>query len=247
VPGLDPREPVIALPRDESHHLCHVLRLRAGDPVRVFDGLGREWSARVRQTSKSRASVEIIEPVSPAAEWDVAVVVALAVLKGDRMDAAVRDATMLGAWAVQPVMTAHTSVPPAAVVAPGLRERWHRIAVASAKQCGRAVVPDVRAVVDWDTCLERDRPAVGLLLVEPGAAASDVAIDALAGTARAGGALVAVGPEGGWSAGEIDRARRAGLLPWSLGDLTLRADAVPLAALAVLRYAWSAPGRHDLT
>ena len=77
------------------------------------------------------------------AEPRVAVTLAQAALKGDKMDDVVRDAVMMGVAAVQPFVTTRSEVTHAALVRGRRRERWERIAVASAKQCGRATVPAI--------------------------------------------------------------------------------------------------------
>jgi len=154
------------------------------------------------------------------------------------MDELVRDATMLGVRAIVPMYTEHCSVPRRKDAAPA--GRWRRIAVTSAKQCGRAVVPRIDAPLPFEAAL--DLPgAVKLFLAEPAAAAgASRRVDDLAEIARAGGAVIAAGPEGGWSAAEVRSAGAAGYRLWSLGTQILRAEAVPLAALSVARYAWEA-------
>jgi 16S rRNA (uracil1498-N3)-methyltransferase len=116
-------------------------------------------------------------------------------------------------------------------------ERWRRIAVASAKQCRRAVVPAIgegTAFVDW---LARDRAEMRLLLIEPSAVAEGYPVSTLQGD-RPASASVMVGPEGGWSQAEIEDAVRAGGVPITLGRRTLRADAVPIVAIGVLQFLW---------
>src|SRR5262245_57627751 len=94
---------LVALPADESAHLTRVLRLRSGDAVRVFDGRGREFDAVVEQAGKSGVHVRLGAAREAAAERRVAVTLAQAVLKGDKMDDVVRDAAMIGVSAVQPL------------------------------------------------------------------------------------------------------------------------------------------------
>jgi len=222
------------LDADEVRHLSQVLRLGAGDEVAVFDGAGREFRARVERVSRDHADLALVEESAAAPEPAVRLTLAQAALKGDKMDEVVRDATMMGVAAIEPLATAHT----AAHLRPGgAPERWRRIAIASAKQCRRAVVPSIGAGLTFDDWIARDVAEVKLILVEPSAAAAGSP-----GLERRGqspvSATLLVGPEGGWRADEIDRAGRAGYRPLTLGRRTLRADAVPLVAVGVLQFLW---------
>jgi 16S rRNA (uracil1498-N3)-methyltransferase len=117
--------------------------------------------------------------------------------------------------------------------------RWGRIALASAKQCGRARLPAIREVVDFERWLASADPAGTFLLVEPGLTGPDTlkVRDLCRQPPRERASLV-VGPEGGWTSAEREAAVRAGLVPLTLGRMTLRADAVPLAAAAALLAVW---------
>lgn len=218
---------------EETRHLAQVLRLAAGHEIRVFDGVGHEYLARVERIHRDAADLRLLEPVAAAAEPRTRVTLAQAVLKGDKMDDLVRDATMMGASAIEPLVTAHTV---AHVKVGRSPERWRRIAIASAKQCGRAVLPAIgpgRTLVDW---LAMDRAERRLALVEPNAAVETLALDQI-GPAPASASLL-VGPEGGWSPDELDAAARSGYVFVRLGRRTLRADAVPIVAMAALQTLW---------
>jgi 16S rRNA (uracil1498-N3)-methyltransferase len=237
----DAREPgqIITLHQDEAAHLTRVLRLKAGAPVRVFDGAGHEFDGVVETTSKYGADVRLLSPRASAPEPRIRITLAQALLKGDKMDDVVRDAVMLGVAAIQPLLTRRTEVSASALERGRRRERWPRIAVVSAKQCGRAVVPDVLEPLTLDALCAARRGAgndAALILVEPGAAA---AATPLAAVERPSGssALVVVGPEGGWSSAEVSAA--AGVLkPVTLRAPTLRADAMAVASLAALFARW---------
>src|SRR5689334_1174781 len=123
----------VALPEEEAQHLTRVLRLRAGDRIRVFDGRGHEFDAVVDGAGKSAVVVRVLSPREPAPEARVAVTLAQAVLKGDKMDDVIRDAVMLGAAAIQPLVTDRTEVSGAALGRGRRVERWHRVAVSAAK------------------------------------------------------------------------------------------------------------------
>ena len=250
------------LDADEARHLSQVLRLGAGDEVAVFDGAGREFRARVERVSRDRADLALVEASVAAPESAVRLTLAQAALKGDKMDEVIRDATMMGVAAIEPLVTAHT----AAHLKPGSApERWRRVAVASSKQCRRAVVPSIGSGLTFNDWIARDVAEVKLILVEPSAVDPSAAAAETAGrdmhaaesagrVAQAGArpvvpvlekrrqtpssATLLVGPEGGWSAEEIERALGAGYRPLTLGRRTLRADVVPVIAIGVLQYLW---------
>ena len=149
-----------------------MLRLGAGARVLVFDGRGTQYLARIATAAKDSVTLSLLEPAPSASEPRVRLTLAQAVLKGDKMDAVVRDATMMGVSAVIPLITERTVIPRSAVELGRVRERWHRIAVASAKQCGRAIVPEIGPPERLTALFEaREAPDVlRLQLVEPGAA-----------------------------------------------------------------------------
>ena len=222
------------LTEDEARHLSQVLRLGTGDEVAVFDGSGREFRARVERAGKDGADLRLLEEFPAAPEPAVRLTLAQAAIKGDKMDDVVRDATMMGVAAIEPLVTEHTAAHMKAGRAP---ERWRRIAVASAKQCRRAVVPAIgpgSAFLDW---LPQDSAGLRLLLLEPSAAVEGHPVSTL-GSARPASASLMVGPEGGWSVKEIEAAVRAGCVPITLGRRTLRADAVPIVAIGLLQFIW---------
>jgi len=234
-------EATVDLPADEARHLTRVLRLGAGAEVAVFDGIGHEFTARVERVSRAGVRVRIVATREAVPEPAVALTLVQAVLKGEPMDRVVRDAVMMGVAAIQPVASEHGQVRLSALERGGGAERWRRIAVASAKQCRRAVVPRIHAPRAIGEVLA-EAPAGGaarILLVEP-ALADRHAGDAqrLAFEPAPRSAVVAVGAEGGWSAEEVAAAMAHGWRPVTLGRRTLRAEAVPIAAMAVLQFCW---------
>lgn len=225
---------MFALPDEEATHLTRVLRLAAGAALRVFDGRGGEWMAVVEQVDKHAVVVRRGAAVTPAPESRLALTLVAAVLKGDKMDDVVRDAVMLGVAAIQPMIAARSEVPAAVLARRERVARWQRIAVASAKQCGRAVVPEVRPVLAFADALAATANPV--MLVEPDRApAAETTLAALTPAPLAG---LLIGPEGGWTDEELRGGTDAGATLLTLGGATLRADAVPLVALTALRVRW---------
>jgi 16S rRNA (uracil1498-N3)-methyltransferase len=225
-PDLDPESGSARLGPDEAHHLTRVLRLVSGDIVTVFNGRGVEWRARVGRASREAATLHLLEPLV-ARMPHVAITLVQAVIKGNAMEDVVRDCTMIGVAAIQPVISERTTVKRRVLAA--AYERWRRIALSSAKQCGTRFS-------EW---MPAHLPEQSYFLIEPGASLPDVTtVRQLARVPAPSSALLVVGPEGGWTESERAGAMTAGALPLSLGPLTLRANAVALAAGAALISIW---------
>jgi 16S rRNA (uracil1498-N3)-methyltransferase len=227
----------VELPEEEAEHLVRVLRLGVGDQVDVFDGRGGLWRAEVVEAGKRSAAVRPVERATPARELGVRVSLVVSVLKGDKTDDVVRDAVMLGVSAIQPMVSQRTEISLATLARSRRIARWQRIAVASAKQCGRAVVPVIDEPRSLDQCLAEATDGVRVMCVEPSAALGQVASVREVPKLRA--AQVIIGPEGGWTVPEVAAAHDAGVILMSLGGRTLRADAVPIVALTALLTTWS--------
>jgi len=232
--SLDTAAGTARLAEDEARHLAQVLRLVAGNEVAVFDGAGREFRARIDRVARDGAELRLLEEFPAAPEPAVRLTLAQAVIKGEKMDDVVRDATMMGVTTIEPLVTEHTAAHMKAGRAP---ERWRRIAIASAKQCRRAVVPAIGIGMNLPDWLAQDQAELRALLVEPSAAVEGYPLSTLSGRRPASASLL-VGPEGGWSVEEIEAAVRAGCVPITLGRRTLRADAIPIVAIGLLQFVW---------
>jgi 16S rRNA (uracil1498-N3)-methyltransferase len=231
---------VVALPDDEAEHLTRVLRVKRGDDVIVFNGQGLAFDATVQSVRKDGVEVLLGARCEAAPEPRVAVTLVQAVLKGDKMDDVVRDAVMIGVAAIQPILATRSEVTLASIQRGRRRDRWERIAVSSAKQCGRAVVPVILEPEPFDAVArlvdERQLPGPALMLVEPTAGAEVVSLGELdASPPRE--ASILVGPEGGWTPGEIAAASEKYRLI-TLGGRTIRGDAMALVAVASLFTKW---------
>jgi 16S rRNA (uracil1498-N3)-methyltransferase len=233
-PALEPGDQTIALPDDEAQHLVRVLRIEKGREVLVFNGRGYQCRGRVELADKRGVVVRIVGPERSAPELPIDLTLAQAALKGDKTDDIVRDSVMLGVTAVQPLLTRFIDVPAGPLAVARRVERWQRVAVSSVKQCGRSVVPEIRAPASLDSALATAH-GVLLLLVEPAISVPGRRIEDVA---LPDAATVFIGPEGGWAPEEIARAQDAGAILVRLGARTLRADAVAIVALSVLLYAW---------
>lgn len=203
------------------------LRLAPGDPFVVFDGRGREWEATLATLGRREATATLAAATTVDRESPLALELAPAILKGSRMDVVFEKGTELGVTRFRPLMTARTQS------RRDQRARWGRIVAAAAEQCGRRRVPIVDPPAPLEAVLD---DAAGALLV---LAFEGSGSGGLRGTPPRAERVVAMsGPEGGFTAGEVEAARRAGAHVVGLGPRLLRAEtaAVVLAALAQHRW-----------
>lgn len=225
----------IRLPDDEGAHVTRVLRRGVGDMLQVFDGKGGAFGAEIIAARRSDVRVRVGNPEDSAPECPVTLIVAPAIIKGDGFDEIVRDAVMMGASSVRPVITERTVVKPR----DSMVDRWERVALAATKQSGRAVLPRIDAPVTLDRLIAADASAKRFVFVEPSA---DVLVTDVLKMPPPLSALVLLGPEGGWSPAELQLFKEKAMTFVRIGRRTITSERATVAALAVLMAAWERGG-----
>lgn len=213
-----------------TRHL-RALRLVPGDTVCAIVGPGRERAASVLSLVRDHAVLALHEDLPPP-ERDPRRPRVLALALGDlaRMDLVVEKATELGMTALQPFAAARSQ---ARALAPPRIERWERIARAASEQCGRTVLPEIRACVGFDALVADVQRGGTTWLLEPARPESGCSEPAAPPPAPDDALLIVVGPEGGLDPAETERLRAAGARPVHLGPRVLRFETAAIAALAV--------------
>ena len=233
----------VVFDRDESHHLARVLRLRPGDTVIAADGAGREYTVRL-ETVGEEATGSVLGVRSRETESPLRITLVQSVPKGDKMEAIVRAATELGVVRVVPALTARTIVTLEPSRWRDRARRWQRVAKEAAKQCGRAVVPPVEVPRPYADVLALGDPADLQLCLWEGAIGDErsgsVPVATLAASLPAAlpsGTRIRllVGPEGGLSTEEVERARAHRWTIVGMGPRILRTETAGPAVIAVLQ------------
>ena len=207
---------MLELPVGEAHHIFEVLRGRVGDQVEVVDGAGRLFVAELRGGGEALVVKELEVPDAT----DAQVVLYQAVPKGGRMDLVVEKATEVGATSIVPLLTERGVVNPRE----GKVGRWRRVAEAAARQSLRLRVPEVAEPMRFADAISRVGEAGVLLHNAPELRP----VEAVVGTS----ASLFVGPEGGWSEGELRVADEAGVAFGGLGPYRLRSETAGIVAVA---------------
>ena len=225
----------IELGRDETHHLTRVLRLAVGDDAFVFDGCGREYRCRILALDRHCAQLEIIEPLADAVESPVGLTLAQAIVKGEKFDFIVQKATELGVRRIVPLITRYADVKLNDEKSTKRLARWQRIALEALKQSGRRQLVDLAPPMPVAALLESRAPNAALLIFSERGGDSITA--ALANVVDSQNVIACVGPEGGWSDGELEQFAAHGAQAVTLGPRILRTETAALVALALIQHA----------
>jgi 16S rRNA (uracil1498-N3)-methyltransferase len=231
-PGLFP------LTAEAATYVTRVHRLAVGATFLAFDpDRAVEADAELTEVSK-RGAVARVGAIRPAPVRSTrAVTLIQGTCKGDKMDAIVRDATELGATRIIPAITARSVARPDAARA----DRWRRIAVEAARQCGRGDAPRIDVPMAITAALAAGEGAVALCL-DPTAPTSLGAHLPIVGAAT--NVTLLVGPEGGLDDEEVDEATNAGFTRVRLGTFVLRTETVCAAVLGAL-LTWAERGASE--
>lgn len=222
LPTLQAGERIVS--GSEAQHLVQVLRVQPGARVCAFDGQGLEAEGTVISVEPVRVTLSLGAPSPSEVEASLAVTLALALLKGDKLSEVVRRGTELGVVCFQPFVSARCDV---RELSPNKLERLRRVAQEAAKQSGRSVVPEVTEVqklggLDLPPCTLVAQPAAPRTLrcVLEGTEPESV--------------LVVTGPEGGLTPDEVSGLLSRGAHAVRLGTRILRAETAPIAVAAAL-------------
>lgn len=218
---------VCTLSEDAAHHAIHVLRLRAGEEITVFNGRGGEFAARIVSIQRLKIAVDLLHHREIERESPLRVTLVQGVSAGDKMDSTLRKAVELGVAEVQPVLAARSVARPKGERAEGRRAHWQKVVIAACEQCGRNCIPEVHALI----ALSNYRPSgtAMRILLSP-AAQQPLSELSLQGSDF----VVAAGPEAGFTSEEEAALVSSGFVPALLGPRVLRTETAAVAALAAL-------------
>ncbi len=207
----------IPLEGDELRH-AHVLRLRAGEPVEVFDSRGHAFAATVEE---SLTSVRLGQEL-PSREPALTIDLAMSVINLDKFELVLQKATELGASSITPLLTDRMEVRIERLR--GKTDRWQKILFEAVKQCGRAIIPTLHEPMTFEAAMKREGTKI-VYDADEHSSAVEGPLDSVA---------LFIGPEGGFSPRELALAREQGAFFATLGPRRLRAETAAIVALALV-------------
>ncbi len=221
----------VELSEEEARHIARVLRLQPGEAIRVFDGKGRLFAARLVEVSRSRvtAKLDAIERIETVPKHPVHLLVGTP--KGKKPDFIIEKAVELGVESVV-FFDAERSVAQKSEKQDKVLSRWRKIIIAASKQSGRARLMRVEYYPALNEAMENlPDDAERLAFWEEAPVAPEAEVE----MAKPAASLIGlIGPEGGLTFGEIETAVKADFRVCSLGPTILRAETAAIVAATLL-------------
>ncbi|MDD2553561.1 MAG: 16S rRNA (uracil(1498)-N(3))-methyltransferase [Desulfotomaculaceae bacterium] len=218
-------------------HITRVLRLRRGSIVVLLDGKGKSYEAEIQSPGRDEVVCRIKKELLTASACPVQVTLVQGIPKGDKMDIIIQKGTELGVSRVIPLISRRSVVKLDADRMRRKGERWQRIAMEAAKQCRRPDVPEVSDAADLGQILA-SLPGKCVALM-PWEEECQVSLKDVIYKHNTGEEIyVFIGPEGGFTPGEVEQARASGVRSVTLGPRILRTETAGMAVLAMILCRW---------
>lgn len=228
--------PEVSITGSEAHHIKNVLRLKAGDGLKLFDGTGFEYEAAIVRVSAKEVAVEIQRKFKAAAQSGVQIIVAQAFLKEKKMDDLVRKLCELGVSRWIPFFSQRSIARPDQKRLAGRSQRWMRIATEAVKQCRRIDALQIGDALSFEDILDFGK-SCDLKVVFWENESTPLSRDRLSEAANPfEKILIMLGPEGGFTEQEIELVQKSGFISAGLGPRILRAETATIAAVTMVQY-----------
>lgn len=227
----------------EARHIARVLRIGTGDRIILMDRMGRRFLACVESASSHEVIALIEETIQIPFSSPLEIILCQALLRSGPMDLVVQKTSELGVSKIMPFSSERTVVRPGEKDIANKLRRWNEIARSASKQSDRECPPEIRRFLPFADLLAGPAKSADLKVILWEAEETQDLKGLLRDREHGKGAVGVVGPEGGFSAKEIETARAYGFIPVSIGKRILRAETAAITLVAILQYEWGDLGR----
>jgi len=221
----------VLLPEQSGEHIARVLRLERGHPLILFNGDGCEYEATLASLAKRAVTAEVTAVRAVERESPLRLTLAQGIARGEKMDWILQKATELGVARIVPIVTERTEVKLDEERAERRVLHWTQVIAGACEQSGRTRLPRLempQRLDRWLSALDDEGPLRLALIPGGDVGARDLPV-------MPHGALLCVGPEGGFSDKDIAMLQQSGFRALRLGPRILRTETAGIAALASLQ------------
>lgn len=222
----------VTLRIEPSNHILHVLRLKLGSPLILFDGTSGEYNAQLFAIDKQHVIAKVEKFTDREVESPLKIFLGQSISRGEKMDYTIQKAVELGVYKITPLFTEYCNVKLSGERLQKRLQHWQSIAISACEQCGRNRVPSIDCVQDLPTWIQQNKSTVSLILYHrAGQTLTDL-------PQKISTVTILVGPEGGLSDHEIEFAQRYNFIPICFGPRILRTETAALTAISILQSRW---------
>ncbi len=225
----------VVITGDDAHHLSRVLRIREDEEVTVCDKAGTDYLCSVREITQNEVVLWILKKAPSISEPPVRITLYQGVPKGDKLETVIQKCVELGAVKIVPVAMKRCVALIKDKDKAKKQERMQKIAFEAAKQCGRAIIPEVGEAVSFEKAVS-EAFAFDLKLLPYEGEKENSIKTVLKKNTNAKDICIFIGPEGGFDSSEVERALESGFEIVTLGPRILRTETAPIAAVSAVLY-----------
>lgn len=222
---------------DDVNHIKNVLRMKIDEELIVCDKEGQFYNCQIEKMTNQEIQTKILKVEKAETELPAKIYLFQGLPKKDKMELIIQKAVELGAFEIIPVATKYCVVKLDKKKESKKIERWQTISEAAAKQSGRGIIPKVREVMSFQEAIQMAKELEGALIPYELASGMHASKEAIGQVCKGKTIGVFIGPEGGFSKEEVQRALEALVQPISLGKRILRTETAGLTALSLLMFA----------
>ena len=226
---------ILVIQGEDAVHISRSLRMKTGEMLDVCDFSGWVYSCEITGFNREEVQLTIHDKKLCDSEANIQVRVFQALPKGDKLDSVIQKCTELGAFDFTPVLTSRCISRPDEKSADKKCERWQKISLEAAKQCGRGIIPKVNKICSFKNAIsEMSKCSLAVMCYECEDAYSlkKCIEDNLSKLCSGASVAIFIGPEGGISPEEAEDAKKAGIITVGLGKRILRTETAPLLAVS---------------
>ncbi len=224
----------IVLSGEDANHLIRSLRCKVGETVTVCDGIGTDYICNITKIEDGSVYLTVLTKTASKSEANIDITLYQCYPKSDKLELVVQKAVELGVKRIVPVISQNCVANPTGKNTDSKIERLNKIALAAAKQSGRSFIPIVSPIITFEEAIaEMEADDLSIMFYEK----STKNLKKMLGENSFLTVSIMIGPEGGFSVVEVEKAKAKGIKTCSLGPRILRCETAPLAAVSAIMYA----------
>ncbi|MBF0224948.1 MAG: 16S rRNA (uracil(1498)-N(3))-methyltransferase [Desulfobacterales bacterium] len=226
----------------DARHIKTVLRLKEGDEIELFDGKGFSYDAKILSVKDDKISLSIIEKIKILSESNAHIILAQSMLKENKMDDIIRQITEIGVFEFIPFLSERSISKPDNIRFSARIKRWKKIAKEAVKQCRRSFLPNIYEIMTFDEVISYSKD-LDLKIIFWEKESSPICKELLLYKDKMK-IIIVLGPEGGFTEEEVDKAKQYGFYSSSLGPRILRSETAAITACSIIQYVYGDMGNN---